>query len=217
MPPRLLLATNNPHKLQEFRQMLSTLDIEAVSPRDIDLQLDVDETGESFAENAVLKAEAFSAASGYLTLSDDSGLVVDALGGAPGVYSARYGGPGLDDQGRTSLLLSRMDGIPEGRRQARFVAAIAIAGVRVSTRVVEGRVEGTITREVMGSRGFGYDPVFYHPPSRCTFAELSREQKAVVSHRGRALALAIDALHDIAAADILGRQRGKYRNDQSHN
>ena len=213
MHQALLVATNNPHKLAEFRDMTAVWGLEIVAPRELGLDLEVDETGASFAENAVLKAEAFARASGRIALADDSGLEVKSLDCAPGIYSARFGGSGLDDRGRTALLLQRMARVPDGQRQARFVAAIAIALPGSPTLVVQSEVDGVITRVIRGEGGFGYDPVFYYPPYGCTFAELSREHKAEVSHRGKALALALERLHAAYGPDILGGERGSPSHD----
>lgn len=165
--------------------------------------MEVDETGSSFAENARLKAEAFLAASGILTVSDDSGLVVDALHGAPGIYSARYGGAGLSDDDRNALVLAELREVPEASRAARFVCAIAVADRGRETKVFEGTVEGVIAREPRGTHGFGYDPIFYYPPFGRTFGEVDADLKATVSHRGRALGQAAPYLRAVLADDIL--------------
>ncbi|HZU14178.1 MAG TPA: RdgB/HAM1 family non-canonical purine NTP pyrophosphatase [Chloroflexota bacterium] len=183
---RLIAATNNPHKIREFRRILLPLGIEVITPDDLGLSVAVEETGTTFAENALLKARAFAAGSGLPALADDSGIVVDALGGEPGIYSARYGGPGLDDAARTNLLLSRLANTPPGARSARFVAAVALVQGS-DERVFEGTVEGVIAPEARGHNGFGYDPVFYYPPFGHTFGEVAPERKDTVSHRARAL------------------------------
>lgn len=145
------------------------------------------ESADTYAENALGKARAAARLTGALALGDDSGLEVDALGGAPGVRTARYGGPGLDDAGRYRRLLEALAGVPDGRRGARFRCVIAVVAPDGAEHVVEGVAEGTITREPRGRGGFGFDPVFFYPPLGKTFAELSDEAKAEVSHRGRAL------------------------------
>lgn len=187
MSEPILLATNNRHKVDELRAMLVPAGYTVCCPDDLGLRVEVEETGSTFAENAILKAEAFRDASGLAALADDSGLVVEALGGEPGVRSARYGGPGLTDAGRTALLLARMASVPDGRRSARFVAALALAVPGRTAEVFEGQVEGIITREPRGRGGFGYDPVFLYPPAGTTFAELASADKDAVGHRGRAL------------------------------
>lgn len=198
MVSRVLLASNNEHKLGEIRAMLRPHGFDVVSPTELGLNLGVEETGTTFAENAALKAGAFGDAAGMPTLADDSGLVVEALGGEPGVYSARYGGPGLTDDDRTRLVLRRMEAIPDGERHARFVAAVAVAAVGGGLRVFGGSVEGTVTREMSGSNGFGYDPIFYYPPLGKTFAQLQPREKEQVSHRGRAVRAAISYLRTLA-------------------
>ena len=147
-----------------------------------------EENETTYRGNAHLKARAASRLTGEWSLGDDSGLEVDALGGAPGLHSARYGGPGLDDAGRGALLLDALADIPDDRRTARFRCVIAIVDPEGREWVVEGVAEGTITREPRGAGGFGYDPLFYYPPLGRTFAELSDAEKSEISHRGRAAA-----------------------------
>ena len=147
-----------------------------------------DETGDSYAANALPKARAAARYTGLLALGDDSGLEVDALGGAPGLRSARFGSPGLDDAGRCERLIAALEGVDEARRGARFRCVIALVDPAGSERVVEGVVEGVILTAPRGRGGFGYDPLFYYPPLGRTFAELTDDEKAQVSHRGRAVA-----------------------------
>lgn len=183
---KLVLASKNPHKLLEMQTILGQLGLEVVLERDVGVDVDVEETGTTFEENALLKARAVMEASGMAAIADDSGLMVDALNGEPGVYSARYGG--LDtDRARTALLLHNLEGVPEERRTARFVSAIAC--VLPDGRVVTARgvCEGRILFETRGSNGFGYDPVFYVPQLGKTFAEAGGSEKNAVSHRGNAL------------------------------
>lgn len=186
---RFLLASNNLHKLDELRRLLADYRIAVTSPSELGLRLEVPETGMSFAENALLKARAFARAAGMPAIADDSGLAIDALGGAPGVYSARYGGPGLTDADRTRLVLDQLTGIPETKRSARFVAAIAVV-YGTSGETFEGHVEGEIAFESRGGHGFGYDPIFLYPPLGKTFGEMRPDEKSMVSHRARALGLA---------------------------
>jgi XTP/dITP diphosphohydrolase len=183
----IVVATSNPGKLREFRQALAPAGFDVVGVEALDHVPDVLETGSTFEENARLKAEAYSRHTELPVLADDSGLEVDALGGAPGVHSARYGGEGLDDAGRVRVLLRALDGIPRERRAARFVCALVMARAGRQAAIVRGSVEGLIADEPRGAGGFGYDPVFFHPPSGCTFAELDIEAKRRVSHRGRAI------------------------------
>ncbi len=182
---KLLTATNNKHKIKEFSEIFSGSDIELVCPKELDISVEIVEDGKTFAENALKKAMGFRAASGMAAVADDSGLVVYALDGAPGVYSARYGGEGLDDKGRTALLLENMKDITD--RRAAFVCSIAMITADGKVITAEGRCEGTISFEPSGENGFGYDPVFAPEGFDRTFAELSADEKNMISHRGRAL------------------------------
>ena len=186
MAEKFVLATHNPGKLREMGDILRGLGVEVVSPADVGCHVEVEETGATFAENAMLKAKAVCAASGLPAIADDSGLCVDALGGAPGVYSARYGGEGLDDAGRYRLLLSNLRGQPT--RAAHFACAIACAFPNGDTLTAEGRCDGTIAFAPMGEGGFGYDPVFFVPELKKTFGQLTGAEKSAISHRGKALA-----------------------------
>ena len=182
---KFVLATHNPGKIQEMRDILSQLGVEVVSPAELGVDVDVEETGDTFAENAMLKAKAICAAAGLPAIADDSGLCVDALNGGPGVYSARYGGEGLDDAGRTALLLQNMRG--QTTRAAHFACAIACAFPNGDTLTAEGRCDGAVAFAPMGQGGFGYDPVFLVPEKAKTFSQLTAEEKNEISHRGRAL------------------------------
>ena len=182
---KFILATHNPGKLREMSDILSHLGVEVVSPADVGITVEVEETGTTFAENAMLKAKAICAASGLPAIADDSGLCVDALNGGPGVYSARYGGEGLDDKGRYTLLLNSMRG--QTTRAAHFACAIACAFPDGKTLTAEGRCDGAIAFAPMGEGGFGYDPVFLVPEKGKTFGQLTAEEKSVISHRGKAL------------------------------
>ena len=182
---KYVLATHNPGKLKEMGAILAQFGVEVVSPKDLGLTVDVEETGATFAENAMLKAKAICAAAKLPAIADDSGLCVDALNGGPGVYSARYGGEGLDDKGRYTLLLSSMRG--QTTRAAHFACAIACAFPNGDTLTAEGRCDGTIAFAPMGEGGFGYDPVFFVPEKAKTFGQLTAEEKSAISHRGRAL------------------------------
>ncbi len=182
---KYVLATHNPGKLKEMGAILAQFGVEVVSPKDLGITVDVEETGTTFAENAMLKAKAICAASKLPAIADDSGLCVDALNGGPGVYSARYGGEGLDDRGRYLLLLNNMRGQPT--RAAHFACAIACAFPNGDTLTAEGRCDGTIAFAPMGEGGFGYDPVFFVPELKKTFGQLTAEEKSTISHRGKAL------------------------------
>ena len=194
---RLLLATSNPGKVREFRRLLATVPFEVVTPADLGLSLDVEETGASYAENATLKARAFAEAAGCLALADDSGIEVDALDGRPGLYSARYGGPGLDDAGRTALLLDEMRDVPDGVRTARYQAVVAVASPAGDVALFDGQCEGAIGRSCRGARGFGYDPVFVVGDGRAA-AEMGDTEKDAISHRGKAVRAAAEYLRGLA-------------------
>jgi len=185
--PRLVLATLNPGKAAELQALLAGVPWDLVAFASLPGAWLPDETGATYRENALLKARRAAAAAGVRALADDSGLEVEALGGDPGVRSARYGGAGLDDAGRCRLLLEALRGVPPERRGARFRCVIALVDPDGTEQVVEGVVEGRIAAAPRGAQGFGYDPVFFYPPLGCTFAELSLEQKARVDHRGRAI------------------------------
>jgi XTP/dITP diphosphohydrolase len=184
-PMKFVLATHNPGKLKEMSDILGALGLEVVSPADLGLTVDVEETGETFTENAMLKARAVCGEAGLPAIADDSGLCVDALNGGPGVYSARYGGEGLDDRGRYMLLLNSMRGVPT--RSAHFETAVACAFPNGETLTAAGRCDGAIAFAPMGTGGFGYDPVFLVPERAKTFGQMTEEEKAALSHRGRAL------------------------------
>jgi XTP/dITP diphosphohydrolase len=184
--PQLLLATNNVHKIAEFRALLNNCGWELVAPADIGLQLEVEESGGTYAENASLKAIAFAKASRLRALADDSGLEVDALGGEPGLHAARFAGPGATDQQRRQLLLARLSDVSPDQRSARFRAVLAIATPDGEVAFSEGVLEGRIAEAERGKHGFGYDPIFELPETGKTLAELTAEEKNRISHRGLA-------------------------------
>ena len=190
----LLLATGNKGKAREYRSLLEGIPFRLMTPDEAGINLEVEETGTSFEENARLKATALAAASGLLTLADDSGLEVDALGGEPGVLSARYAGEGVSDEERVSYLLGKLKDVPDGKRTARFRCVIAIAAPEKVIGLCEGDCRGVITGEPRGEHGFGYDPVFYLPELGRTMAELTPEEKNRVSHRAHAAARARELL-----------------------
>ncbi|CAN5149865.1 RdgB/HAM1 family non-canonical purine NTP pyrophosphatase [soil metagenome] len=198
----LVVATRNPAKLAEMARILADLGAELVSAADVGAP-DVDETGATFAENALLKARAVASASGLAALADDSGLVVDALGGEPGVRSARYSGPPGDDDANTRLVLERMRGVAD--RAARFVCVAALATPDGRAWTAEGRLEGTLAERPRGQGGFGYDPILQPLGDTRTTAEMPPQEKDAISHRGRALRAIRPAV-----ADVLGlpRRRG---------
>ncbi len=183
---KLVLASKNPKKLKEMNEILSQLGVEVCSEADAGVDVEVEETGTTFEENSLLKARAVMEKSGLPAVADDSGLCVDALNGAPGVYSARYGGEGLDDQGRYRLLLENLRG--QLTRAAKFVSVITCCFPNGDVITARGECPGTIAYAPMGEGGFGYDPVFLVPQLKKTFAQLSPQEKNAVSHRGKALA-----------------------------
>ncbi len=182
----LLLATTNDHKLDEYRAIFRGLPFQMLSLRDAQIDTDVEETGSTFAENATLKACFYAQAANMLVLADDSGLEIDALGGAPGIYSARFAGRETSYSERFRLILARLQDVPPSQRTARFRCAIALAEPSGYTRVVEGIIEGLIAESPRGENGFGYDPIFFVPEFGQTTAEMAAEEKHRISHRGRA-------------------------------
>ena len=196
---RLCVGTTNRGKQREFVELLGDWEGEIVFPQDLGLTLDVKETGQTFAEIAAQKALAFAQAAGMPALADDSGLEVDALGGAPGIYTARYAGPGASDEDRYRKLLAALAETPQEARTARFRCAIAVAQPGGDVAIAEGTCEGVIAFAPRGENGFGYDPVFYLPAYGQTMAELPAQVKNRISHRARALQAArplLDGLHD---------------------
>lgn len=184
---KVVLASKNAHKLQELQDILSAQGVEVILESAAGVDVEVEETGTTFEENSLLKARAVMEASGLPAIADDSGLMVDALNGAPGVYSARYGGPGLDDAGRYRLLLENMRGVLD--RKCRFVSAITLCMPSGDIVTARGECPGTLAYAPQGENGFGYDPIFFVPEKKKTFAQLTAEEKNAVSHRGRALQL----------------------------
>ena len=183
---KMVLASKNTHKLMEMKAILGQLGVEVVLESDVGVDVDVEETGETFEENAALKARAVMEATGLPAIADDSGLCVAALGGGPGVYSARYGGEGLTDADRYQLVLDGLRG--ELDRSAKFVSCICCAVPGGDTITARGECPGVITYAPRGEDSFGYDPVFFLPEYKKTFAQMTAEEKNAVSHRGRALA-----------------------------
>ena len=182
---KFILASHNKGKLAEMQKILGELGVEVVLQSDLGLDLEPEEDGATFTENARIKAQAVMAASGLPAIADDSGLCVDALNGGPGVYSARYGGEELDDRGRYTLLLQNMRGSMP--RAAHFHTSVVCLFPDGTELTAEGECPGTIAYAPMGDGGFGYDPVFFVPGLRKTFAQLTAEEKNAISHRGNAL------------------------------
>lgn len=197
---KLVLATNNQDKVREIKNLLDDLGIEILTSKDFDNFPEIEETGITLEENAILKSEGIFKATGLPSLADDSGLEVDALGGAPGVYSSRYAGPGCTYNDNNIRLLKELEGVPKEERTARFRCVIAITFDENNTEIVEGAAEGYITVEKKtAGKGFGYDPVFFYPPLGKTFAEISLDEKNKISHRG----LALKKAREILAAKLV--------------
>lgn len=182
---RAVLASHNKKKIAELQTILGDLGVEVISQSEAGVDIEVEETGTTFEENARLKARAVMEATGLPAIADDSGLSVDALNGEPGVYSARYGGPGLDDTGRWQLLLKNMEG--EENRACRFVCVICCAFPDGGELLARGECPGVLARAPQGEGGFGYDPIFYLPQLDKTMAQLTPQEKNSISHRGNAL------------------------------
>jgi len=190
----LILSTKNEHKVTEMSEKLSGLGIRAISFVELGDAPDVEEDGETLEENAIKKVKAFYEKYGKACLADDTGLMVDALGGAPGVHSARYCGVEHDFRGNNEKLLRELQGVPMENRTARFMTVLALADEKGTIRTVQGCVEGIIIEKLRGNQGFGYDPLFFIPELGCTMAELPLEEKNRISHRGRALDNLIEML-----------------------
>ena len=203
MPPRLLLATGNAGKQKELRELLADCGWEFAFPGQLGISMDIEETGDTYAENAKIKAVHACLAAGIPALADDSGLAVQALGGAPGVWSARYAGPNATDADQREKLLTELRDVPPERRGATFECVIAIAVPNgsgdASVTYCQGRCEGRILERERGEGGFGYDPVFFLPGLRRTMAELSSKDKNAVSHRGKAAKEARRLLKSLAS------------------
>ena len=184
---KIVFATGNPDKLTEIREIVKDLGIEVVTMKEEGFTGEINETGSTFMENALIKARTVAKALGEVTMSDDSGLVVDALGGEPGIYSARWMGEHTSYRIKNKAIIDRLGDLPAEKRTARFVCAMACVFPDGRELTAEEAFEGIIGWEERGRNGFGYDPIFYLPERGCTSAELSREEKNAVSHRGKAL------------------------------
>ncbi|PKH22697.1 non-canonical purine NTP pyrophosphatase [Enterobacterales bacterium CwR94] len=195
---KVVLATGNPGKVRELADLLANFGLDVVAQTELGVD-SAEETGLTFIENAILKARHAAEQTGLPALADDSGLAVDALGGAPGIYSARYAGEDASDQQNLDKLLATLETVPDGQRQAQFHCVLVYVRHAADPvpLVFHGQWEGEITRAAAGVGGFGYDPIFYVPALGKTAAELTKAEKQVVSHRGKALTLLLDALrHD---------------------
>lgn len=191
---KVIMATSNQDKVREIRQILSGTGIEILSLKEAGIDPEIEETGTTFEENAAIKAETVRDLTGLLTIADDSGLVIDFLGGAPGIYSSRYMGEDTPYTEKNLAILKQLDGVADEKRSARFVCAMAIAWPDGHTDLFRGIMEGRIAYKIAGEGGFGYDPIFYLPDYGCTSAQLSAEEKNAISHRGKALRQAADLL-----------------------
>lgn len=202
MERRLVIATTNPHKVEEFRGLLAGVPFDLVSLSDLGVAADVEETGQTFAENAAIKALAYAQMTGLVTLADDSGLEIDALDGEPGLYSARWAGPDVTYAVRNRMLVEKLAGLAGDARSARYRCAIAIAAPpRGLIGVVESALEGRIAESPMGEGGFGYDPIFLVPEDGRTVGQMSAEEKSHMSHRARAAQAARPVLERLASDD----------------
>lgn len=191
---KVIFATGNEGKMKEIREILGDLDIQLFSLKDAGITADIEENGNSFEENAVIKATAIRDLTGEIVLADDSGLEIDYLNKEPGIYSARYMGEDTSYHIKNANLIERLNGVPDEKRTARFVCAIAAAFPDGTVRTVRAAMEGRIGYEEKGENGFGYDPIFYLPEYGCSSAELSMEKKNKISHRGKALRAIRDEL-----------------------
>lgn len=198
---KIIFATGNEDKMKEIRRILADPSLEILSLKDAGIHADIDENGKSFEENAMIKAEAISKMTGEIVLADDSGLEIDYLNKEPGIYSARYMGEDTSYRIKNASLIERLAGVPDEKRTARFVCAIAAAFPDGTVKTTEGVIEGRIGYEERGENGFGYDPIFYVPEFGCTTAELSEEQKNAVSHRGKALEKMREILKESVSAE----------------
>ncbi len=186
-PSQILISTRNQGKVDEIAAIMKGFPTEFLSLADVSDVPEVTEDGETFEENAIKKALIVAESTGIVTLADDSGLCIDALNGRPGVMSARYAGETASDAEKCATVLAEMQEVPDELRTARFVCVLALATPEGDLKLFRGACEGTITREARGKAGFGYDPIFYYPEIGCTFAQMDRDTKNRVSHRGKAL------------------------------
>lgn len=193
---QIVIATKNKGKVKDFEAIFGPLGYEVVTMFDVAPDMEIEETGTTFEENAVLKAESLANALNTIVIADDSGLAVDALNGEPGVYSARYAGD-HDDEANIVKVLEKLKGVATPERTARFVCCIAVAGPNIETKTYVGTCEGVITEQKVGENGFGYDPIFYVPQLSRTMAQLTAEEKGKISHRGNAIRLMANNLKDI--------------------
>lgn len=202
VPTKILIATGNQGKVREIKDLVKDLPVKLLSFADLDEVPEVEEDGFTFEENALKKARTLAQLTGLVTLADDSGLCVDALDGRPGVLSARYAGEDASDEEKCLRILEEMREVPDRLRTAQFVCVIALVDPEADEKLFRGVCEGRINHEPVGSEGFGYDPVFYSPEAGCTFAQMDRDAKNRVSHRGRALRLLVDYLTGLSSGPV---------------
>lgn len=193
---RMIFATGNEGKMREIRMILADLEVPVVSMKEAGISAEINENGKSFEDNAIIKARTIMELTGEPVLADDSGLEIDYLDGAPGIYSARYMGEDTSYDIKNQAILDQLEGVPDEKRTARFVCVIACAMPDGTILTSRGTMEGIIGHEIRGKNGFGYDPVFYLPDCYCTSAELSPDQKNDLSHRGKALRLMRELLKE---------------------
>lgn len=193
----IIMATGNSNKVREIREMLEGSDLNIISMKDAGIDVRIIEDGRTFEDNARIKAETVRDACGKIVIADDSGLEIDFLGGEPGIHSARFMGEDTSYDIKNAALLEKLDGVPDEARSARFICAMAIAYPDRETSVFRGVFEGRIAYKAAGENGFGYDPIFYLPEKGCTSAELLPEEKNAISHRGKALKMAVDELRKL--------------------
>ena len=203
---KLIMATGNQNKVREIREMLEGSDIEIISMKDAGITADIEENGATFEENAAIKAEAIRDLCGQMVLADDSGLMIDAMDGGPGVHSSRFMGEDTSYDIKNAVILKELADVPEEKRGARFVCAMALAfpekdGKKPETRIYRGVFEGRIAHEAKGENGFGYDPIFFVPSRNMTSAEMPPEEKNAMSHRGNALRQVVEALRQLSEND----------------
>ena len=184
---KIIIATTNEGKMKEFRSLLAHKDVEIMSMKEAGIDIDIEENGKTFEENAAIKAKTVCDFCGCICLSDDSGLVIDFLNGEPGIYSARYLGHDTPYSEKNKIIIERLNGVPKEERSARFVCAVAAAFPDGMVMTVKDTMEGYIAESAAGNGGFGYDPIFFFPPAGKTSAEMTPEEKNAVSHRGKAL------------------------------
>jgi len=202
---KILIATNNKGKAKDFETLFGPFGFEVKTLNDLDQDIDVEETGVTFEENAILKAETVSKLLGIMVIADDSGLEIDSLHGAPGVYSARYAGEPKNDEANIDKVLSELQGVPKEERTARFRCVLAVAGPSTETVTFSGSCEGLILEERRGTNGFGYDPIFFSSEKGQAMAELSPEEKGRISHRGAAIRQLKERLPQLL--DLLGERQ----------